>query len=133
LGGLAAKSAAATQEIAQIVENIQRETSVVVRAMELGTTQVIEGADLVEDTKQSLEQIVDVSREIDQLVQSISSATVSQTQTSQAVTHLMQEIAKASLRTSDSSVQVSSSLQQTVAVAQQLQASVGAFKVAEWG
>ncbi len=133
VGGLAAKSAAATQEIAQIVESIQREISFVVKAMELGTTQVIEGADLVEDTKQSLEQIVDVSREIDYLVQSISSATVSQAQTSQAVTHLMQEIAKASLRTSDSSRQVSSSLQQTVAVAQQLQASVGAFKVAESG
>jgi methyl-accepting chemotaxis protein len=133
VGGLAAKSAAATQEIAQIVENIQRETSVVVRAMELGTAQVIEGAELVEDTKQSLEQIVDVSREIDYLVQSISNATVSQAQTSQAVTHLMQEIAKVSLRTSDSSVQVSNSLQQTVAVAQQLQASVGAFKVAESG
>lgn len=133
VGELAAKSAAATQEIVQIVENIQRETSVVVRAMELGTTQVIAGADLVEDTKQSLEQIVDVSREIDHLVQSISSATVCQAQTSQAVTHLIQEIAKASLRTSDSSRQVSSSLQQTVAVAQQLQASVGAFKVAESG
>ncbi len=129
VGGLAAKSAAATQEIAQIVENIQRETSVVVRDMELGTTQVIAGAYLVEDTKKSLEQILDVSHEIDHLVQSISNATVSQAQTSQAVTHLMQEIAKASLRTSDSSRQVSSSLQQTVAVAQQLQASVGAFKV----
>lgn len=129
VGGLAAKSAAATQEIAQIVENIQRETSVVVRDMELGTTQVIAGAYLVEDTKKSLEQILDVSHEIDHLVQSISNATVSQAQTSQAVTHLMQEIAKASLRTSDSSRQVSSSLQQTVVVAQQLQASVGAFKV----
>jgi twitching motility protein PilJ len=129
VGGLAAKSAAATKEIEQIVENIQRETSEVVRAMELGTTQVVEGTYFVEDTKKSLEQILDVSREIDVLVQSISSATVSQAQTSQAVTHLMQEIAKVSERTSDSSRQVSSSLQQTVAVAQQLQASVGAFKV----
>lgn len=36
VGGLAAQLAAATQEIEQLVENCQRETSVVVRAMELG-------------------------------------------------------------------------------------------------
>jgi methyl-accepting chemotaxis protein len=129
VGELAAKSAAATKEIEQVVENIQIETSEVVRAMELGTNQVIEGTYLVEDTKKSLGQILDVSREIDQLVQSISSATVNQAQTSQAVTHLMKEIAKVSERTSDSACHVSSSLEQTVEVAQQLQASVGAFKV----
>lgn len=129
VGQLAAKSGAATKEIEQIVENIQLETREVVRAMELGNTQVIEGSHLVEDTKKSLGQILDVSRQIDQLVQSISSATVSQAQTSQAVTHLMKEIALVSERTSDSSRQVSSSLQQTVEVTQQLQASVGTFKV----
>ena len=129
VGQLAAKSGAATKEIEQIVENIQLETSEVVRAMELGTNQVIEGTHLVADTKKSLGQISDVSRQINQLVQSISSATVSQAQTSQAVTHLMKEIAKVSERTTESSRQVSSSLKQTVEVAQQLQASVGTFKV----
>jgi len=43
VGQLAAKSSLATKEIEQIVENIQIETSEVVRAMELGTNQVIEG------------------------------------------------------------------------------------------
>ena len=126
---LAAKSGAATKEIEQIVENIQRETTSVVRAMELGTNQVVEGTHLVKETKKSLGQILDVSRQIDQLVQSISSATVSQAQTSQAVTHLMKEIANVSERTCDSSRQVSASLQQTVEVAQQLQESVGVFKI----
>lgn len=128
VGQLAAQSAQATKEIQQIVENIQLETREVVRAMELGTTQVVEGTHLVEDTKLSLGQILDVSRQIDQLVQSISTATVSQAQTSQAVAVLMRDIAKVSESTSDSSRQVSSSLQQTVDVAQQLQASVGVFK-----
>jgi len=49
--------------------------------MELGTIQVIEGTYLVEDTKKSLGQILNVLP-IDQLVQSISSATVSQARTS---------------------------------------------------
>ena len=90
---------------------------------------MVEGTHLVKDARASLGQILDVSRQIDNLVQSISTATVSQAQTSQTVANLMKEIAKVSVRTADSSRLVSSSLQQTVEVAQQLQASVGVFKV----
>ena len=133
VGDLAARSAAATREIEQIVENIQKETAEVVQAMELGTTQVVEGTHLVEDARQSLNQILDVSRQIDGLVQSISSATVSQAQTSQAVTELMKEIALVSERTSNSTRQVSGSLKETVEIAQELQASVGTFKVGTEG
>jgi len=128
VGRLAVQSAQATREIEQLVENIQYETEEVVSTVELGMTQVIEGSDLVKDAKLSLEQIIDVSRLISELVQSISMATVSQSQTSQAVTSLMKQLAKGSLRTSNSSHQVSGSLEQTIHVAQQLQASVDVFK-----
>lgn len=100
VGQLASKSAAATKEIEQIVENIQLETSKVVRAMELGNNQVIEGAHFVEDSKQSLGRILEESHQIYQLVQSISSATVSQVQTAQASANLMQDIADVSEGTS---------------------------------
>jgi methyl-accepting chemotaxis protein PixJ len=129
VGELAARSAAATREIEQIVDNIQKETAEVVEAMELGTSQVVEGTSLVEDAKQSLSKILEVSRQIDGLVQSISSATVTQAETSQAVTQLMQEIALVSERTSNSTRKVSSSLKETVEIAQELQESVGTFKV----
>ncbi len=129
VGELAVRSAAATQEIEQIVENIQRETSEVVQAMEIGTTQVVEGTRIVEEAKQSLSEILDVSLQIDSLVQSISTATASQVETSQSVSQLMKDIAAISQRTSDSSRQVSESLQQTVEISQQLQETVEAFKV----
>ncbi|MBW4441518.1 MAG: GAF domain-containing protein [Plectolyngbya sp. WJT66-NPBG17] len=129
VGELAARSAAATREIEQIVATIQRETSEVVEAMEQGTSQVVEGTRLVDNAKQSLEQILSVSRRIDDLVQSISEATVTQVQTSDAVTQLMQEIVAAAGRTSTASLDVSRSLRQTVGVAKELQESVGAFKV----
>jgi twitching motility protein PilJ len=131
IGQLASKSAAATKEIEQIVENIQLETSKVVQAMELGNNQVIEGANFVEDSKQSLGRILEESHQIYQLVNSISSATVSQAQTAQAVTLLMKEIADVSEGTSEYSRQISNSLQRTVETAQQLQVSVGTFKVGE--
>jgi methyl-accepting chemotaxis protein PixJ len=129
VGELAVRSAAATQEIEQIVENIQRETSEVVQAMEIGTTQVVEGTRIVEEAKQSLSEILDVSSQIDSLVQSISTATASQVETSQSVSQLMKDIAAISQRSSDSSRQVSESLQQTVDISQQLQETVEAFKV----
>jgi methyl-accepting chemotaxis protein PixJ len=129
VGALAAQSAEATKEIEQIVDNIQSETSEVVDAMERGTTQVVEGTRQVEEAKESLRQIVKVSRQIDKLLQSISSSTVSQTEASEVVKLLMQQVTQASERTSDTSRQVSGSLQKTVAIAQQLQDSVGTFKV----
>ncbi len=129
IGELAARAAAATREISHVVENIQHETGEVVEAMEQGTSQVVEGTRVVEDAKRSLNQILDVSRQIDALVQSISAATVSQVQTSQTVTASMKEIAKVSERTSNASRQVSQSLQETVGISQELQATVDTFKV----
>jgi len=129
VGELAARSAAATQEIEKIVENIQRETSQVVEAMEQSTAQVVEGTHLVEGAKLSLSQILQVSHQIAELVQSISEATVSQVETSESVSRLMKQVATVSKQTSESSRQVSTALRQTVTVAEKLQASVGTFKV----
>jgi methyl-accepting chemotaxis protein PixJ len=129
VGQLAAQSAAATKEIEKIVETIQRETSAVAQAMELSTTQVVEGTQSVEQTKTSLKQIIALSNQMDTFLKSISTATSDQVEISQAVKIDMAAVAMISEQTSDSSKQVSTSLQQTVTVAQALQASVGKFKV----
>jgi methyl-accepting chemotaxis protein PixJ len=129
VGELAAQSAAATKEIEKIVETIQRETSAVSQAMELSTSQVVEGTQSVEETKTSLKQIIALSNQMDTFLQSISTATIDQVATSQAVKVDMAAVALISEQTSDSSKQVSTSLQQTVTIAQALQASVGKFKV----
>jgi methyl-accepting chemotaxis protein PixJ len=129
VGELAAQSAAATKEIEKIVENIQRETSAVAQAMELSTTQVVEGTQSVEQTKTSLKQIIELSNQMDVFLKSISTATIDQVETSQAVKVDMAAVALISEQTSDSSKQVSTSLQATVTIAQALQASVGKFKV----
>ena len=129
VGELAARSASATKEIEQVVENIQRETSELVESMEIGVSQVVEGTRVVEGAKYSLNEILQVSRQIDSLVKSISEATASQVQTSQEVSQLMKNIADISQRTTVSSEEVSHSLQKTVEISQRLQNSVGAFTV----
>lgn len=89
---LASRSGDATAEIEEVVANIQRETSEVVKAMELGIAQVVEETRLIQDTKQNLNEILDVSNQIDGLVESISAATVIQVKTSKQVTNLIKKL-----------------------------------------
>ncbi|MBV6626039.1 MAG: GAF domain-containing protein [Rivularia sp. (in: Bacteria)] len=129
VAALSNRSSDATAEIEDIVASIQRETSEVVKAMELGITQVVKETRLIEDTKESLNEILNVSHQIDGLVESISAATVIQVKTSKQVTNLMKDIAKISENTGNSSQEISLSLQKTVDISQKLAASVDAFKV----
>lgn len=129
VAALANRSGDATAEIEDIVASIQRQTSEVVKAMELGITQVVEETRLIETTKQNFNSILDVSHQIDGLVESISAATVIQVKTSKQVTNLMKEIAKISENTENSSQEISISLQKTVDISEKLAASVDAFKI----
>lgn len=127
---LANRTSEATQPIEQFLSTFQREAGQVVDAMEQVTTQMLEGAHLVQESKQSLGQMLEVSQQVDELVHSISEAIGSQVQTSQTVASLIQDIAQLSEYSSEFSQQLSEALHQTVAVAQELQASVKTFKVA---
>jgi methyl-accepting chemotaxis protein len=129
VGALAAQSAMATKEIEILVETIQKETSEVVQAMEASTVQVVEGTNRVEDARKSLSQIVQVSRQVNQLFQDISIATTSQVQTSQSVRSLMANLSAQSQHSSETSRDVAIALQETADVASKLQASVETFKV----
>ena len=129
VGALAEQSAAATKEITQIVEAIQQETQEVTEAMELGTTQVVESTRLVEATKDRLQQVLERSQNINELMQSISQATISQTDTSRSVTQLMQEIAQLAEQRLTESQQVAQSMQVNAQVANQLESAVEQFKV----
>ncbi len=126
---LALQSAEATAEIEELVMEIQTETTEVVAAMESGTKQVAEGTRLVDETRQSLNQITAVSNQISALVQAIASATVTQSQASESVTHTMTDVAAIANQTSTEANLVSASFKELLAVAQDLQASAGQFKV----
>ena len=126
---LAAQSAQATAEIETLTASIQSETNEVAAAMEAGTEQVAVGTKLVEETRQSLNQIAAVSTTINQLVEAIAQAAVEQSQASQAVTQTMADVAAIAENTSTSSTNVSASFRELLAVAQELQESVSQFKV----
>ena len=129
VGLLALKSAQATAEIESLVSEIQTETNEVVAAMETGTLQVTQGTKLVDETRQSLNQITAVSAQIGALVQAIAQATVAQTLASDEVSQSMSGVAAIASQTSKEATVVSMSFKELLEVAQDLQASAGRFKV----
>jgi len=129
VGALAEQSAAATQEIAKIVASIQAETQELVEAMEKGTTQVVDSTQQVEQTKLQLTEVLQRSREIDQLMREISTTTTTQAEAAQSVTTVMQQVSQTSEQRSQASRQVAQAMQATAQVSQKLQASVEQFKV----
>jgi len=131
VGALAKQSTTATKEISNIATAIQFATEEVSQAMTSGNNQVIESARLVEASKESLEIILEKSQNINQLMESVSQATESQTGTSRQVNNLMEKIALLSESTAESSTRVAQSVINTAEVAQKLESTVAQFKVAE--
>ncbi|MBW4574039.1 MAG: GAF domain-containing protein [Aphanothece sp. CMT-3BRIN-NPC111] len=126
---LARQSAAATTDIEKLVEEIQAETGEVAEAMETGIQQVVEGTNLVNETRQSLNAIAAATAQISQLVENITQATQIQTQQSVTVTQTMTDVATIANQTSEDSIQISAKFKELLATAQELQASAAKFKV----
>jgi twitching motility protein PilJ len=128
---LADRAAKASKEIEGIVLQIQSETGSVMTAMEEGTQQVIQGTKLAEQAKGALEDIIQVSSQIDRLVRSITNATVEQTETARSMAQVMQSVELTAQATSQEAQRVSNSLHQLATVSGDLQSSVEKFKVEE--
>ncbi len=126
---LAQQSAKATNDIEKLISSIQRATSEVVTAMEVGTEQVVSGSRLVDETRLGLNQIVTANAQIYQVVEAIAQATVEQAQNSEIVTQTMAEVATIAENTAKSATNVSVSFEKLIAVAKVLQGNVSQFKV----
>ncbi|MGF1487132.1 MAG: GAF domain-containing protein [Prochloraceae cyanobacterium] len=126
---LAYQSANATTEISRIVAEIQAETSEVTETMELGITQVVQGTQLVNDTRDSLNEIVRATNRISQLVEKITQAASVQSQQCQGLTTAMNDVSSIATSTSDSASSIAESFQKLRHNSQELQTSVSKFKV----
>lgn len=125
---LASQSAAATTEIDNLVTRIQLETNEVVQTMNAGKVQVSNSTELVRQTRQSLNEVTQVSKQISQLVQAISLAAKTQSETSHEVSEAMTHVAAIAQNNSHSAAQVSSAINKLSTVAEKLQAGIGKFK-----
>ncbi|MEG4106119.1 PAS domain S-box protein [Microcoleus sp. S13_C5] len=125
---LAERSAGATEEISEIVGTIQEEISRVMKAMESGTLEVVEGTKLASEAKTHLNAIIEVSREMNALVQNITSASAKQTVSAEGIANSMQQVNEIANTTAQKGADVKASLDELSGSLGQLQKSVANFR-----
>lgn len=128
---LAYQSAEATTEIEQLVEEIQGGTNEVTEAMEVGIAQVVQGTELVNETRNSLSEIVSATSKISEIVEEITHASAVQSENSQELTSAIQEVASIARDTTQSATEMSDSFQGLLETSQELETNVSQFKVDE--
>ena len=126
---LAERSAEATKQIGLLVKTIQGDTQDAVTAMEKSTQGVVEGARLSDEAGKSLYEIELSTRELTDLVNSISVSTQVQTDMAQEVATIMADILSISEQTSKGTQITSASVAQLEGLANELNGSVAGFKL----
>jgi methyl-accepting chemotaxis protein PixJ len=126
---LSRQSAAATIEIEKLVQEIQEETGEVAVAMETGIQQVVEGTNLVSETRQNLNAIVAATAEISQLIERITEATQKQMLQSVTVTTSMKDVAEIANQTFAESQEIATVFQDLSGMAKGLLVTASKFKV----
>ena len=125
---LATQSAEATAEIETLVTKIQLETQEVVQAMHQGAKQIASGSELVQQTRQSLTHISQVSNEISNLVGSITQATQQQSATTSEVSQSIGYVAAIAENNSQSASKLTASIGHLSKIADKLQSGIAKFK-----
>ncbi|MBA4380948.1 MAG: chemotaxis protein [Sideroxydans sp.] len=126
---LAERSGEATKQIGLLVKTIQGDTQDAVAAMEKSTQGVVEGAKLSDEAGKSLQEIERSTRELTDLVNSISVSTQVQTDMAQEVANVMADILKITEQTSKGTQLTSASVAQLEGLAKELSGSVSGFKL----
>lgn len=126
---LAERSAEATKQIGALVQTIQADTHDAVAAMEKSTQGVVEGARLSDAAGQSLREIEETTRNLANLVNSISVSTQVQTDMASEVANAMADILRITEQTTEGTQRTTASVAQLEGLANELQSSVSGFKL----
>ena len=126
---LAERSAEATKQIGALVKTIQGDTQSAVAAMEQSTQGVVEGAKLSDTAGQTLQEIEQVSRQLAELINSITVSTQVQADMAQEVATAMADILNITQQTTEGTQNTATSVSELAALAVDLRASVAGFKL----
>jgi len=125
---LAERSASATEEISDIVSTIKDEISRVITTMDSGTQEVVEGTQLAAEAKTNLIAIIEVSREMNGLIQNITRAAKKQVAFAEQISGSMRQVNTISTTTSQKALEVQASLHGLSVAVNKLQGSVANFR-----
>jgi len=128
---LAERAATATRQVTLLVKSIQAETTQAVVAMENNTREVVEGSRLADAAGQSLETIDAVVSRLAELSEAISHSAERQAEASRGISRAMADISTVTETTSESSAKTADAVGYLANLAEQLRASVAAFRLSK--
>jgi twitching motility protein PilJ len=127
---LAERSADATRQIAALVKTIQTDTQDAVGAMERSTQGVVEGTRLSDAAGTALAEIDKVTRQLTDLVTSISQQSLSEAQSANVVAANIQHIFAVTEQTGEGTRSTAQMVRELSRIAEELNQSVARFKIA---
>jgi twitching motility protein PilJ len=127
---LAERSQEATKQIGALIRTIQTDTQDAVAAMEQSTQGVVEGAKLSDEAGRALAGIGNVSRELAELIERISTSTSKQASSAGEVAKNIQRILTVTEQTSVGTELTAKSIRELSDLANELKNSVSRFRVA---
>jgi len=126
---LANRTSEATNEITEMIHNIQERTQDAVRSMQEGQDEVTEGSELVAQTGMSLQQIVDVVEELTGQIQQIAVASHQQSVSMAEVTANIDSVSEVSKTARSQAQRSAQSCEEITGLANELQTMVHQFKI----
>jgi twitching motility protein PilJ len=126
---LAERSSNATKQIDALVKTIQSDTSEAVSSMEQSTSEVVSGAKLSQDAGTSLAQIETVSRQLADLINSISDNAKQQAVAAVSTSESMNVIQEITMQTSTGTNESAASIGRLLELTNDLRKSVSGFKL----
>jgi twitching motility protein PilJ len=128
---LAERSSNATKQIEALVKTIQTDTNEAVISMEQSTAGVVNGARLAEESGEALDQIMNVSESLSELIQNISGSARQQSKAAANISETMHVIQEITTQTSAGTNETSASIGNLAALADDMANSVAGFKLPE--
>ena len=124
---LAERSTDATKQIASLIKTIQTETSEAITDMEESTREVVEGSHLATQAGETLAEINEVSKSLEDMIQQVSTSALTQAKASQEIASTMNQISDATKESADKSREATEQVTSLATLANQLGDSVSQF------
>jgi len=128
---LAERTGAATKEISAMICGIQSETKTAVAAMEAGSREVESGVESTRRAGDSLQQIIQMSDKVGEMVTQIATAATQQAAATQEIDNNVDQIARIAASTESGAQQTAGALQDLAALALNLRQLVGQFRLSD--
>lgn len=130
---LAERTTGATKQIAKMINNIQSETNNAVVFMHNGTIEVKAGIDLADKAGKSLNEIVESSQQLLNLISHIASANEQQAATGEEITKNISMISQATGESAQRIKEIAQSSEDLSRLTEQLKNEIGQFKIIDAG